>query len=220
MSTIWIIEKQQQNALAPITKSLLGNYPIRVFSSYKSFKTLIKTSSNNLPDILVLDDETIDSSVSVDELLEIYLPTTKKILVGSKININNSSNLINYPKPIDELKFLKFIKTELLKLSGYSIKMAEPIRFKDIIIDFEKFLIKKIYDNTQEEMSPKESRILKLLIEHRGKCVDKKIIKNEIWPNTAITHRVIDSHISRLRKKLQHTEVSIENSYGHGYILK
>ena len=48
-----------------------------------------------------------------------------------------------------------------------------------------------------------ESKILKMLVKHKGNAVDRDMIIDKIWGDDAeIAYRTIDVHVSKLRRKL------------------
>jgi DNA-binding response OmpR family regulator len=63
----------------------------------------------------------------------------------------------------------------------------------------------------------KEARLLRFFIENTGKCLTRSEIQRAVWDGVKIESRTIDSHISRLRKRISLGEVTIESLYGDGY---
>jgi len=54
-------------------------------------------------------------------------------------------------------------------------------------------------------VTPTEFRLLVALVRRRGAVVSRKDLRREVWPDgTEVQSRVIDSHIARLRRKLEH----------------
>jgi hypothetical protein len=54
-------------------------------------------------------------------------------------------------------------------------------------------------------VTPTEFRLLVALVRRRGAVVSRKDLRREVWPDgTEVRSRVIDSHIARLRRKLEH----------------
>ena len=54
------------------------------------------------------------------------------------------------------------------------------------------------------ELSPRDIKILQLLIQHRGQALDRNILSRHAWgedyfPNS----RTLDQHISQLRKRIE-----------------
>jgi DNA-binding response OmpR family regulator len=77
--------------------------------------------------------------------------------------------------------------------------------------------------NAQGEISlaDKEYRLLRLLVEHKGKTVSYERISYHVWENTNdrdISQDSIKNQVSQLRKKLPAS--CINSVYGEGYILK
>ena len=53
-------------------------------------------------------------------------------------------------------------------------------------------------------VTPKELRLLYALMRHEGRVVTRPELMEEVWgPDAAIGPRVIDTHIARLRRKLE-----------------
>lgn len=54
-------------------------------------------------------------------------------------------------------------------------------------------------------VTPTEFRLLVALVRRRGAVVSRGDLRREVWPDgTEVQSRVIDSHIARLRRKLEH----------------
>ena len=76
-------------------------------------------------------------------------------------------------------------------------------------------------DGIQIELSLREIKILSLLVERRGKAVDRDTLFNVCWSmNYLPNSRTLDQHISKLRKKVgddpKHPRI-IETVHGVGY---
>jgi hypothetical protein len=217
MNTIWVIEKSTCSE-QPITQALIGNFPVRVFSSLASFQKLTILSKSQKPSLLILDiDDEKTSIAALESLLAILLPGVLRIYVSNtRLTVPLEENAIHVLKPIDALNFSVFVE-HLLTKPG-SAKYA--VSYKSLSLDLTKYVISCAVSGTSEPLPVKEARILKLLIDRRGQCISRDDIKNEIWTGVAVSPRTIDSHISRLRKKLEHAEIVIESVYGDGYSLK
>ena len=54
-------------------------------------------------------------------------------------------------------------------------------------------------------VTPTEFRLLVALVRRRGAVVSRQDLRREVWPDgTEVQSRVIDSHVARLRRKLEH----------------
>ena len=68
-------------------------------------------------------------------------------------------------------------------------------------------------------MTPKEFKIVSVLWEKLGEIVSREEILLFVWEGTHVSHRVIDNHITALRKKVGIHGIHIESIYGEGYQL-
>lgn len=75
------------------------------------------------------------------------------------------------------------------------------------------------HDGAEKELklSPTEHRILAALVEIPGRTKTREALIAEVWHESIIGHRTIDSHVSNLRRKLAETGVEIESVRGIGY---
>jgi DNA-binding response OmpR family regulator len=75
---------------------------------------------------------------------------------------------------------------------------------------------------TQNKLSPKESDLLNLLLQHRNKVVPKSTLLQKVWKSTDyFAGRSMDVYIVKLRKYLEADKtITIENIHGSGYCLK
>ena len=75
--------------------------------------------------------------------------------------------------------------------------------------------------NTEKNLSPKESELLKLLLEQKGEPLPKSLALNNIWGDANyFTTRSMDVYITKLRKYLADDEsINIITIHGSGYRL-
>ena len=66
-------------------------------------------------------------------------------------------------------------------------------------------------------LSPAEYGILKLLIEHQGEVVTRKDILKSVWEDARRKDRLMDAHLTSLRKKIEGFSGEIQTLYGLGY---
>ncbi len=99
---------------------------------------------------------------------------------------------------------------------------AEPKIYK-----FDGFVFEEVnqtlkYQTYQYDLSYKESRVLKLLLENQNQIVNRELILHKIWQSTDyFSGRSLDVYITKLRKKIamHPTSVKIINQRGVGYQL-
>ncbi len=68
-------------------------------------------------------------------------------------------------------------------------------------------------------LSQKEARLLGHFLQNPERLIPREEIRQEVWAGLSVSPGTIDSQISRLRKKIEGAEVTIENSYGNGFIF-
>lgn len=93
--------------------------------------------------------------------------------------------------------------------------------YKEIIFDFDR--MKFIKDNIQIPITATEERLLKLLIENRGKVLTRTQILDNIWDidGDFVDENTISVNIRRLRAKIEDNPskpVFIKTVFGIGYI--
>ena len=95
-----------------------------------------------------------------------------------------------------------------------------PTRYalEGVEIDFERRTA--VRADMSLDLAPKELEVLRYLVQHRGEVVTRDQLLNEVWGyDTTPTTRTIDTHIPRLRQKLEPhppSPVHILSVYGEG----
>jgi two-component system KDP operon response regulator KdpE len=75
-------------------------------------------------------------------------------------------------------------------------------RFGEVVVEYATQRI--IRSGCQVRVTPKELRLLYALMRREGRAVSRGELLDEVWgPETEIGPRVIDTHIARLRRKLE-----------------
>ena len=74
-------------------------------------------------------------------------------------------------------------------------------------------------DGDEVVLTALEFRLLRLLIERRGRVQSRDRLLNDVWSieSTQVTTRTVDTHVKRLRKKLGAASGYIETLRGVGY---
>lgn len=104
-------------------------------------------------------------------------------------------------KPFGLGEFLARIKA-LLRRGMARGGQQGAVRFLNVEVDFENFTISR--GNKELHFSQKEFQLLKYLIQHPGQALDKSQILEAVWGYTSdATTRTIDTHIARIRRKLE-----------------
>jgi len=127
-------------------------------------------------------------------------------------------------KPFAMMELLARIEA-LLRRSASSPSSNDRGRSSDVHqfgalrVDFRRTLVTR--NNKPVNVSAREFKLLRYLIEHSGATVSRDELLNEVWGyNTATTTRTVDVHVSSLRQKIEddprHPK-SIVTIHGFGY---
>lgn len=179
------------------------------------------------PDLLLLDWMLPDCSgldickkVTESYNIPILMITAKSDITDKVLGLEFGAD--DYiTKPFDLREVVARIRTILRRLEqAHHLNERETakenvIRFKNIVIVPGERLVKK--DGITVELTPKEFDLLMTLIGHRGKVFTRSELLEFIWGyDFAGDTRTVDTHIQRLRKKLDASDL-ITTVFGIGY---
>ena len=89
-------------------------------------------------------------------------------------------------------------------------------QIREVLLDEDQFLLK--VEGERVELTATEFKLLKLLIERRGKVQTRENLLMSVWNYESDTEtRTVDTHIRRLREKLGNQADIIETIRGVGY---
>lgn len=109
-------------------------------------------------------------------------------------------------KPFSPRELLARINTILRRSKNDLEKEENIIKFKNIIIDNDKFIVKK--DDIEIAFTKNEFDILKKILEEDWKMVNREtLMKDIIWYDNYAFDRTIDTHIKNIRKKLNYKDI-------------
>ncbi|MDF1510060.1 response regulator transcription factor [Robertmurraya sp. DFI.2.37] len=212
--------------------------PIADLLSYRltseGFETCIATSGSEgmsklvqfKPDLLLLDWMLPDCSgldlckmVTENYNIPILMITAKSDIADKVLGLEYGAD--DYiTKPFDLREIVARIRTILRRLnhanlSDYGNTKNEIIRIKNLVIIPEERIVKK--DEQLVELTPKEFDLLMTLIESRGRIYSRSELLNLVWGYDFVGDtRTVDTHIQRLRKKLNAGDL-ITTVFGIGY---
>jgi len=122
-------------------------------------------------------------------------------------------------KPFGFMELMARVEAVQRRSTARTIQEVEAYRFGEITIDFKALNAKK--RGRAFEMSPREFKLLKFLIEHRGEAVAREQLLNAVWGyETGALTRTVDMHIAKLRKKIEDAPANprhIVTVHGFGY---
>ncbi|EFU41110.1 hypothetical protein PVOR_15824 [Paenibacillus vortex V453] len=178
------------------------------------------------PDLLLLDWMLPDQSgldickkVTADYNIPIFMITAKSDITDKVLGLEFGAD--DYiTKPFDLREVVARIRTILRRLDQANHVEREEaqevvIRFKCIEIIMEERLVKK--DGSLIDLTPKEFDLLMTLYRHRGKIYTRSELLDLVWGYDFMGDtRTVDTHIQRLRKKLDASDL-ITTVFGIGY---
>lgn len=227
MAVIWIIEKPKSHLTA--AAALVGDFAVRLFSSFDSFMKIQRLNHTSSPDAVVVDLDDVllpaaEICASVNDSLPearlLFVFSDAKQLAGLDSSIVNNGKARTFAKPIASMAFPMFVKSILEPDEGSFRLRGDILHFRDLVLDYGRSAFKIIPNETEEELSPKEARLLRLFLERPGVTLSREDIKLAVWEKTFVSETTINSQISRLRQRLRGSEVTIENVYGGQYVLR
>ena len=102
-------------------------------------------------------------------------------------------------KPFSPRELRARVKAALRRAAG---EMPEIYRFGDVEVDFTRCELRRAGEVV--EMTPLEFKLLATFVRHRGHTLSRDRLLDEVWGReTFVTDRVVDTHITNLRKKIE-----------------
>ncbi|GDX78668.1 DNA-binding response regulator [Deltaproteobacteria bacterium] len=118
-------------------------------------------------------------------------------------------------KPFSLLELRARVRAALKRAGGGKA----VYRYGKVEVDLDNYVIR--HDDELERLSNREQELLRYLIEHRGKVLQRDELLTSIWKYSAgVTTRTVDTHILNVRKKLRDDASEpafIETLHGIGY---
>ncbi len=194
--------------------------------SLKSFDNTIADILKINPDLILLDinlpgvdGEYICKEIRKQSNMGIIIVTSRDNELDELVSINYGAD--HYiTKPFNIHILLAKINT-LLRRTNNSNDSKDKINAKDFILNVANNTILK--DDKTIDLTKNEYKILRYLIDNRGKIVSREDIMDCLWESESfIDDNTLSVNITRLRTKLEELGLQdlIETKRGQGYILK
>lgn len=215
MGVVWVVD-QPKEILPEYLSALMGNFPCRVIGSVSSVSKLLKLQSHTRPNVVLVNMTVIGSCPHlIREVLSCDLPATPIVCLFEGGTFSHGA--LNWRLDASAAE----IVTQVRRLLRATVAYQHSKIFMDtLVLDTENHTLEDKSQGYLEILTPKETRILRVLIDQKGQCVSRDVLKEKVWNGTVVSDRTIDSHISRLRKRLMVANLAIENIYGDGYVLR
>ena len=206
---------------------------LKIFLNKNGYEaTTLTTFENTIQDILQINPDLI--------LLDINLPNTDGEYICKEIRKQSNMPIIIVTSRDNELDELLSINNGadhyitkpfniqiLLAKIGSLLRRTnmqeanDKIDVKDFILNTSNNTIEK--DGKIIELTKNEYKILKYLVQNRGKIVSREDIMECLWESESfIDDNTLTVNVTRLRNKLEELELKelLETKRGQGYILR
>lgn len=106
-------------------------------------------------------------------------------------------------KPFEMLELLARVEVALRRAHSRSAELPPAgYQFGDVRVDFRRAEVCR--GREVVELSAKEFKLLRYMIEHRGAALSRDELLNEVWGyDISVSTRTVDVHIAGLRQKLE-----------------
>lgn len=234
MAIIWLVEMDDQQSEC-IYSQLANNFPVRRIASIESLRSVYAMEhENRRPNLIIAREPKCDDRLKILACVHTLQKLMKHCVVALTADSSPSWQEITMnlgiPRVAFHLKDGFLLKSQidmLLSLrparstgaSGHS-SIPEVIAVGDLAFHPKKNAI-EIHGAAAENLMPKEARIFEVLARSPNTCVARAALAELVWPGITVSDRTLDSHVSRLRRKLEASfECGIESVYGEGYKLR
>ena len=151
--------------------------------------------------------------------MPIIIVTSRDNEIDKLLSINNGAD--HYITKPFNIQILLAKIGALLRRANMQGETNDKIDVKDFILNTSNNTIEK--DGKVIELTKPEYKILKYLVQNRGKIVSREDIMECLWESESfIDDNTLTVNITRLRNKLEELELKelLETKRGQGYILK
>ena len=190
-----------------------------------TFDNTIQDILKRKPDLILLDinlpntdGEYICKEIRKQSNMPIIIVTSRDNELDELLSINNGAD--HYiTKPFNIQILLAKIGSLLRRTNMQEV--IDKIDVKDFILNTSNSTIEK--DGKIIELTKNEYKILKYLVQNRGKIVSREDIMECLWESESfIDDNTLTVNVTRLRNKLEELELKelLETKRGQGYILK
>ena len=106
-------------------------------------------------------------------------------------------------KPFSFLELMARVEAVLRRAAKPS-EQVETVEFGDVAVNFKTFEAAK--GGRAIELSPREFKMMKYFVEHRGEVVSRDQLLDHVWGYDGLPlTRTVDMHIAKLRQKIEDT---------------
>ncbi len=207
---------------------------LKIFLNKNGYEATALTTFDNTindilkinPDLILLDinlpktdGEYICKEIRKKSNMPIIIVTSRDNEIDELLSINNGAD--HYITKPFNIQILLAKIGSLLRRTNMQGETNDKIDVKDFILNTSNNTIEK--GGKVIELTKNEYKILKYLVQNRGKIVSREDIMECLWESESfIDDNTLTVNITRLRNKLEELELKelLETKRGQGYILK
>lgn len=121
-------------------------------------------------------------------------------------------------KPFDPIELKVRVDAKVRKYKN-EIGESRILEIGDIILDFARQKALKVHNGKETDLllTAIELKILRLLTKRLEQVYSREQILDQVWGETFIADRTVDSHVAHLRIKIEGTQIKIETVKNLGY---
>ena len=194
--------------------------------SLKVFDDTIRDILDISPDLVLLDinlpgadGEYVCKEIRKVSNVPIIIITSRDSEIDELISINYGAD--HYITKPFNIQILLAKISSVLRRNSSANDVKDKIDAKDFVLNMQNSSIAK--DDKVIELTKNEYKILKYLIQNRGRIVSREDIMETLWETESfIDDNTLSVNITRLRAKLEELGLKelLETRRGQGYILK
>jgi two-component system response regulator ResD len=120
-------------------------------------------------------------------------------------------------KPFSPIELVARIRA-VLRRSALAVQSSKVLSYSGIMVDYSNHRVE--VDGREVVLTPKEFKLLWFLASHPGQLYSREQLLQNVWNyNYLGDHRTVDTHVRRLREKLEAgaKKVYIKTVWGMGY---
>lgn len=230
MSMIWLVAPDEKST-SDLTEVLSGLFAVRRIGGLLSLTRLLKLNEMRPSEgflCLILINETHDLMEMHSGLSSCLnaLRASEMTIVGNltdeQLKLAKNFGLDVVPSPTDYTEFSRLLRSTFQRRHrGPACHVNDnTIRVGDIEVDRDRALMRVLATGLEEPLTPKEVRIMQVLTLAANKTIGRDELMGKVWSGLRVSTSTIDSHMSRLRKKIEQSfECRLETEYGSGWKL-
>ena len=219
LGILWVVEPVE-NREGGLAEALSGNFAVRRIASCSTLHAMLRLEKKRRPEAILMDSSSL-LGVSPEALTQVLPRIDVPVVLfadadqGSQMNLFSTSLIVTL-RPESDIDLVRIVDQVLRESENGG---QGRLRAYGIELDLVSYTVRVMDTGEIHSLPPKEARLLRLLLSNPGVCVSRNVIEQAVWSGIKVGPRTIDSHVSRLRKRLEFTDVEISSRYGDGYSL-